>query len=221
MPRSAGRRADLSTEPVFLDHSRVDTPPDRGYTAGTMTWVDGCVLAVIAVSALLAFMRGMVQEVLGVGAWIGAAFLALGLRPLVTPYLAGKVEPAWLAEALAAAGIFLVVLVVLKLIIGSVGGLVQNSILGGPDRALGLAFGVVRGAFLVVVAYILGGLALPATERWPDAVREARALPYVIQGSNWLVEMLPAEYRPRVAAPPASPGPSQEDLMRPPARNRM
>jgi hypothetical protein len=43
---------------------------------------------------------------------------------------------------------------------------------------------------------------------------------HVIEGSTGLVEQLPPEFRPRVAAPPASPGPTQDELMRPPARNR-
>jgi membrane protein required for colicin V production len=42
----------------------------------------------------------------------------------------------------------------------------------------------------------------------------------VVEGSNWLVTHLPPEYRPRVAAPPARLGPTIEDLLRPPARNR-
>lgn len=185
-----------------------------------MTWVDAVVLAVLAVSALLAFMRGLVQEVLGVGAWIGAAFLALALRPAVAPLLQGTVEPPWLADALAAGAVFLVVLIVLKIVISQLARIVQDSVLGGTDRALGLVFGLVRGAFFVVLAYILGGMVLPATDRWPEAVRDARSLPLVVEGSNWLVAQLPPEYRPRVAAPPARPGPTQDDLMRPPARNR-
>jgi membrane protein required for colicin V production len=185
-----------------------------------MTWVDGVVLAVLAVSAVLAFLRGMVQEVLGVGAWIGAAFLALVLRPKVVPWFQGSIDPPWLADALAAGAIFLVVLIILKIIIGSVARMVQNSMLGGTDRALGLVFGIARGGFLVILAYILGGMVLPATDRWPDPVREARSLPLVIEGANWLVAHLPAEYRPRVAAPPLRPGPTQEDFERPPARNR-
>jgi membrane protein required for colicin V production len=185
-----------------------------------MTWVEGVVLAVLAVSALLAFMRGLVQEVLGVGAWIGAAALALFLRPVVAPLLQGTVEPAWLADALAAGGVFLVVLVILKIIIGQVARIVQDSALGGTDRALGLLFGIARGAFLVILAYILGGMVLPAADRWPEAVRDARTLPLVVDGSQWLVAQLPPEYPPRVASPPARPGPTQDDLMRPPARNR-
>ena len=38
-----------------------------------MTWVDLVVFAVLAISALLAFMRGLVREVLGLAAWVGAA----------------------------------------------------------------------------------------------------------------------------------------------------
>ena len=185
-----------------------------------MTWVDWCVLGCIALSALLAFTRGLVQEALGVGAWIGAVFLALGLRSQALPLVADKVDPPWLAEAIAAGGIFLIVLLVLKLVIGSVARLVQDSVLGGPDRALGLLFGAARGAFLVVVAYILGAMAVPAFERWPEAVRSSRSLPFAVAGSNWLLERLPEEYRPRLSAPATSPGPSLEDLIRPPARNR-
>jgi len=123
------------------------------------------------------------------------------------------------AEALAAASVFAVVLLVLKLLIAFVANRVQDSVLGGVDRALGLVFGLARGAFLVVLAYILGGL-LVTTERWPDAVREARSLPLVADGALWLAAQLPPEIRPRVATPPGQPGPTQDDLMRPPARNR-
>lgn len=185
-----------------------------------MTWVDGVVLAVLALSAIIAFFRGMVREVLGVGAWVGAVLAALVLREDVSRFFDDMVKEPWMAEALAAAGVFVVVLVVLKLLIAFVANRVQDSILGGPDRALGLLFGLARGAFLVVLAYILGGMVLPATERWPEAVREARTLPFVVQGASWLADQLPPDIRPKVAVPPGQPGPTQDDLMRPPARNR-
>jgi membrane protein required for colicin V production len=193
----------------------------RGYTPAIMTWVDGAVLAVLAVSAILAFSRGLVLEVLGVGAWVGAVLAALTLRGAVTPLLEGAaVEPPWLAEALAAAGIFLVVLVVLKLLIGGIARRVQDSVLGGVDRALGLVFGLARGAFLVVLAYILAGMVLPTTDRWPEAVRDSRSVPLAYAGAVWLIDHLPPDLRPRVAVPPLRQAPTQEELERPPARNR-
>ncbi len=184
-----------------------------------MTWADLIVLAVLVVSAALAFMRGFVEEVLGVGAWIGAALAGLALQPLVRPLLAG-VDPPWLADALAVAGVFLAVLVVLKMVIGFVARQVQDSMLGSTDRALGLLFGLARGAFLLVVAYILAGMVLPGVDRWPAVVRDARALPLVASGANWVVARLPPRFQPSVLLPPGRPGPSLEDLVRPPARNR-
>jgi len=50
-----------------------------------MTWVDLVVLGVLAVSALFAFMRGLVREVLGLGAWVGAIFAGVWALPRVRP----------------------------------------------------------------------------------------------------------------------------------------
>lgn len=185
-----------------------------------MTWVDLLVVAVLVVSAGLAFLRGFVEEVLGVGAWVGAVLLGLTLQPTVAPLLAG-VDPPGLADALAVAGVFLVVLVVLKIGIAFVARIVQDSVLGSTDRALGLVFGLLRGAFLLIVTYILAGMVLPGTERWPAAVRDSRALPLVASGADWMVAHLPPRFRPTVLLAPSRPGPTQEELMRPPARNRM
>ena len=54
-----------------------------------MTWVDLAVFGFLAVSGLLAFARGFVREVLGIGAWVGAvavAILALPKHSAVDPH---------------------------------------------------------------------------------------------------------------------------------------
>lgn len=185
-----------------------------------MNWVDGVVLAVLALSAIVALFRGLVQEVLGIGAWVGAAAAALALQPVLSPPLLPYVETPWIADALAIAGVFLAVLVVLKIVIAVVARRVQDSALGGTDRALGMVFGLLRGAFLVVGAYILGGMVLSGPERWPDPVREARSLPLVHEGARWLMEQLPPDFRRTLEAPPSIPDPGFNDLVRPPSRNR-
>ncbi len=54
-----------------------------------MTSVDLAVLAVMFLSGLLAFSRGLVREVLSIGAWVGAAAVAMAglsvVRPLLNP----------------------------------------------------------------------------------------------------------------------------------------
>ena len=186
-----------------------------------MTWADGLLLLVMVASAILAFLRGFVREFLGVAAWIGAALAGFALRDHLTPLMDGTIEPNWVADGVAVGGVFLLVLVALKLIIHALAGSVQRSPLGGVDRSLGALFGLARGGFIAVLAYVLAGLFVPQVERWPEAFREARALPYVVEGARWVVGRMPEEYRPRIAAPPERRVPTQEELMRPPARNRV
>ena len=185
-----------------------------------MTWVDGVVLAVLLLSAGLAYFRGMVREVLGVGAWIGAILLGILAEPMTRPFVAERVQPDWLATGIAVGGVFLVVLIVLKILIHWIAGKVQRSALGGVDRALGLVFGLARGAFVVVLAYIVGALAMPATDKWPEEVRQARSLPLAADGARWLAGQLPADFRPPLPEGAGRQEPSMDQLLRPPARSR-
>ncbi len=185
-----------------------------------MTWVDGVVLAVLLLSAGLAYFRGAVREVLGIGAWAGAIIVAILAEPQIHPIAERYVQPDWLATGVAIGAVFLVVLIILKILIHWLAGRVQRSALGGVDRALGLVFGFARGAFIVVLAYIVGGLALPAVEQWPEEVRQARSLPYAAEGAAWLVDKLPEDFRPRLPEGAGRQDPSMDRLLRPPARSR-
>jgi membrane protein required for colicin V production len=185
-----------------------------------MTWVDGAVLAVLAVSAIIAFFRGFVREVLGVGAWVGAVLAGFLAEPALHGTAERYVQPAWLASSLTVGVVALLVLIVLKLLIAWLANGIQRSMLGGVDRALGLLFGLARGAFLVVLAYILAGLFLPSVDRWPEEVRYARSLPTVAEGAVRLVALLPPDIRPRLPEGSGRRDPTLDQLLRPPARGR-
>jgi membrane protein required for colicin V production len=186
-----------------------------------MTWVDAVFLAVVALSGVIGYMRGLVREVLGVGAWVGAILLAFLLLPGMRRMFVNILQPAWLADVAALASVFIVTLIILKIIIALIARAVRASVLGGVDRALGIVFGLGRGAFVILIAYIAAGAFVPATELWPEPVRQARSLPLVADGAAWLVEKIPPEYRPRLPDPPTGRAPTAEELLRPPTRNRI
>lgn len=177
-----------------------------------MTWVDFAVIGVIAVSALLAFMRGLVREVLGIGAWLGAGLAALSALPLVRPQFHQWMGTSPWTDPVAFVAVFVVALIVLMLIAHLIGRLVRRSALGGLDRTLGLVFGVARGVALVIVAYIVGGMVVPV-DHWPDPVRQARLLSSAYDGAVWVVHQLPVDYRPRLYAPPAGREATAEALL--------
>jgi membrane protein required for colicin V production len=167
-----------------------------------MTWVDLAVLGVLLLSALLAFMRGLVREVLGLAAWIGAIFTGLWALPRIRPQFIEWLGPSPWIEPLAFASVFIVALVVLLLLARWISAFVRASPIGGLDRTLGLVFGLGRGAALVVLAYMIGQWVVHI-DRWPGAVLEARSLPMAYEGAVWVAGKLPAEYRPqRISAPP-------------------
>ena len=155
-----------------------------------MTSADLIIIAILALSALLAFMRGFVREVLSIGAWVGAALATIYGFPIAQPYARKYIEVALFADIAAGVAIFVVALIVLTVLSHALSRNVRSSALGAVDRALGLLFGLVRGAVLVCLAYLVMAWAIPQEDR-PVWVAEARTLPLVQQGAGLLLKILP------------------------------
>lgn len=166
-----------------------------------MTWVDLAVLGFVVISGLLAFVRGFVREVLGIGAWAGAVAAAMVALPTTREYIRDWFsKPDWV-DPVSFVVVFLASLIVLMLVAGAIGRLVRRSPLGGVDRTLGLLFGLARGAAVVIVAYILGQMVFPV-ERWPPVVLNARTLTPTYEAARWVRDQLPEIYRPHALEPP-------------------
>lgn len=126
------------------------------------TIFDGIVLAVIAVSAVLAYARGFVREALSIVGWIAAALVGFSFAPVAAPLIreipllsdliGTSCELALLAGF---AIVFVVALLVVSLFTPLLSGLVHNSAVGPVDQGLGFLFGIVRGVLLVVIALVV------------------------------------------------------------------
>ena len=178
-----------------------------------MTWVDAAVLGVLALSALLAFLRGLMRELLGIGAWVGAAFAAAWGAPLARPQVAAWLQMPDFVGPVTFGAVFLTALILLMILSRWISELVRGSVLGGLDRSLGLVFGLARGALLVIVAYIMVGLLIPP-DRWPVPVLHARSLPVVRDGAEKLQRALPEQYRPKLPDLPGAREATATDLLR-------
>lgn len=137
------------------------------------TLVDGIVAIIIVVSAILAYSRGLVRELMAILGWVGAAVLAFVFAhsaqplvreiPVVGEFLRDSCE---LSIVAAFVVVFCVGLILAALFTPLLSSAIQRSALGGVDQALGFFFGVLRGALLVAIAFIvydraLAGQAVP------------------------------------------------------------
>ena len=146
------------------------------------TLIDGIVAAVIVLSAILAYSRGLVRECMAIAGWVGAAILAYIFAPRAEPLIKElPVVGAFLSESCelsiiaAFAAVFALGLVVMSLFTPLFSSAVQRSVLGGLDQGLGFLFGVVRGVLLVAVAFIVFDRAVAAdTVPMVDTSRSAK-----------------------------------------------
>ncbi|MEP0392672.1 MAG: CvpA family protein [Erythrobacter sp.] len=167
-----------------------------------MTIFDIIVLIIVAVAAVGGFLRGLVQEVLSLAAWILAAFSVYYLHGDFTVFLRGfyDVDPG--AGILAFAILLLIPYAAMKLIAGNVGEASRGSILGPIDRVLGFGFGSIKGALIVVFAFsvlVLGFDTVWGYKGRPDWIAQARTYPAADAFSRELVKMI-AERRDKINA---------------------
>jgi len=163
-------------------------------------WLDVILILVMLISAFLAVQRGITREMLSLMTWALAALVALFIFQLYRERVHALIQPQILADVLLIGVVFLIVLLVLGTISWRVFPVLPR--LGQPgvvdrilsfvvvDRILGFVFGLVRGFFLVVIAYELITAIVPK-ESLPHWVTEARSLPIIERTGRSLLSLLP------------------------------
>jgi membrane protein required for colicin V production len=135
-----------------------------------MTPFDIIALVIVGVAAIGGFMRGFVQEVLSLAAWILAVFAIRYLHTDLTAFIANYMGTTTTAALLAFALLLLIPYAAMTLIAGRLGQASRNSIIGPIDRVLGFGFGMVKG---VIVVVILFSLLVLGSDTTPSGARRA------------------------------------------------
>lgn len=140
-----------------------------------MNPLDYVVLAVLAVSALIGLLRGLIREALSLLCWVGAAWAAARFGAEGARVVAGFVDDPLLRLWSGRLLVFVGVLFAGTLLAWLVAYLARQLPITAVDRALGVCFGLVRGVLLVallVVGLRLGGF--DAEPWW----RQSKLIPY-------------------------------------------
>ena len=165
-----------------------------------MTGFDYIVLLIVGIAAAGGFMRGFMQEILSLGAWLLAAF---AIRFLHTPltlalqdFLGSDITTSLLSFTL----LLLIPYAAMKVIANNVGEASRRSVLGPIDRVLGFGFGALKGIVIVVIAFsllVLGYDTVWSYKGRPNWITTARSYELVDSSSRSLLEVL-AERRARL-----------------------
>ncbi|GKW49531.1 CvpA family protein [Halomonas sp. NCCP-2165] len=135
-----------------------------------LTWLDWAFLAVLAVTMLTGFMRGLVREALGLGAWILALLVARFLAEPVAGLLSGLIDSADGRLVLAFILVILGVVIASGIVIRLLHAAVEWVGMGFFNRLMGAAFGTLKGgAILVLVTILISLTPLAQLEAWQQA----------------------------------------------------
>lgn len=147
--------------------------------------------SVLLLSLLLGAWRGLVYELLSALSWIAAFFLAQWLAP----ELARLLPPAWGGETLRYVGAFALLFVLSVFVGGLVAKLLKTLFaaagLQPVDRALGAAFGALRGVVLLLAATLVIGMTPLQSSHWWRESAFAGLTTATLRG---LAPMLPAVF---------------------------
>ncbi|NKB54242.1 MAG: CvpA family protein [Rhizobiaceae bacterium] len=159
----------------------------------SITLLDGILVVIMLISAILAMIRGFSREVLSIVSWIAAAFAAATFYSMFSPTIASTIPSVasnpLVADAISAASIFLVVLIVVSYVTMLLADLIIDSRIGVLDRTLGFIFGAARGALLVIIT-LMGFLWL-ANENEPEWVANAKSKPMLVAIGTNIRDALP------------------------------
>lgn len=159
-----------------------------------MTGMDIFVLLLMGGAAIFGFLRGFVQEVLSLIAWVMIIFAIRFLHTPVTDFLIAPIGTEGGASVLAFCSLVIVTYALGRWIAKAIGQRSRESVLGPIDRVLGFGFGMIKGLIGATLAYLLAmlvydslyGISAPR----PEWVADSRTYPLLNASGDAMVKFV-------------------------------
>ncbi len=163
-----------------------------------MNFIDIGIAGIVLISALIGIARGLTREILSLISWIGAGIATFFALPLAQSVARQQIANPMIADAVTAAAVFILFLIIFSLISHFFSSMVRQSSLGGIDRSLGFGFGIGRGIFLICLIEIAMGCFVVRSQQ-PQSLRDSRFSSLIYQGSDFIFQLLPSSMKEFVA----------------------
>ncbi|HEY5861553.1 MAG TPA: CvpA family protein [Casimicrobiaceae bacterium] len=154
-----------------------------------MTPFDLAILAVILLSTLFAFLRGVVRELIALVAWVVGFVGAIAFAPTVGAWIPEIPGYPAVRYLIAFAVILIAALVIGAIIAGPLARVIRAAGLGFVDRFLGSIFGMLRGLLVIVGFVLVAGLTtLPRADWWQNSALAPAFITGALALKPWLPE---------------------------------
>lgn len=155
-----------------------------------MVFIDFVVLAIIIISMIVGFLRGLVKEAFSLTGWLLALWIAMTFSSGMAELFGQQFKEPNIRYLAAFVTLFVLTLVVAAIANFFARQLIQKTGLSGIDQTLGVVFGFFRGILLVTVIVIALGFTEAPKQKWWD---ESFFLFRFEVIATWLKDLLPAE----------------------------
>jgi membrane protein required for colicin V production len=156
-----------------------------------LNYFDWFLIAVLAWSTIIAFMRGLLLELFALGGLVAGILLASWNYPVLARILERVITAKMVANVVA----FLLIAIGVMLVCALVGKALHHTAsaigLGFFDRLLGAVFGYLRGCLLCVALLMAVTAFLPPT----SAVAKSSLTPYFLAGAHAVSFVVPQDLR--------------------------
>ncbi len=163
---------------------------------------DSIIIVLLLISAIFAFMRGFIKEVLTIFSLLGAAAGAYIWGPKAIPFFTGigidlaggekekiwgMIPPEIFGLILGYGSIFVGLFLALSLLSHFIGKMAEDMGLGSVDRTLGFVFGLARGIFILALLNIPVISIMDKSEQ-PDWLAQAKMMTVINTTSQIIVD---------------------------------
>lgn len=157
-----------------------------------MNMFDATVLIIVGLSALLAFYRGFIRELMSLGGWLVASYVTLMFLEPATKMVKTEIHSEVIAGAVAAIGLFFITLILFTVLCGFIIKTLKiGDKVGLLDNLAGLTFGVARGALIVSIGYFVMTKFFNDEKNYPKAVKTAITRPYIAPLAKQIATLAP------------------------------
>ena len=174
--------------------------------------VDFATIIVLVISGVLATLRGMTREIMGLAGWPISIVAARLTAPYLEPLLTDTIRVEGISSALAWGIPFIVVVVLWFAFASVVSPGLSKAGLGGLDRWLGFLFGLIRGFVIVLVIYVGAVIAAEGEDRLPGLITDAQIIPALRESAHLMSGVLPPDMGDRIVDNLPDAAPATEEL---------